>query len=54
MKEGKWLKVLTPKKLLIRLLAQIKSENNSYKLKNDKYYILYVSIMKSLKKFTAT
>ena len=48
-KEGKWLKVLTPNKLLTRLpilLAQVKAGNNSYKLKNkrmkwDKYYVLY-------------
>ena len=44
-KEGKGLKILTPKKLLIRLptlLAQIKAENNSYKLKNEVRQILYL------------
>ena len=35
-KKGKWLKLLTSNKLLTRLpilLAKIKEENNSYKLK---------------------
>ena len=57
-KEGKGLKILTPNKLLNRLsisLAQIKAANNSNKLKkkSDKYYFFYISIIKSLKKFTA-
>ena len=37
-KEGKGLKILTPNKFLTRLsilLAQIKSENNSYKIKSE-------------------
>ena len=56
-KEGKGLKVLTPKKLLTRipiLLAQIKAVNNSYKfkkMKSDKYYIFCISAIKPLKKF---
>ena len=56
-KEGKGLKVLTPKKLLTRipiLLAQIKAGNNSYKfkkMKSDKYYIFCISTTKPLKKF---
>ena len=36
-KEGKWLKIITPNKLLTRLpilLAQIKAGNSSYKVKN--------------------
>ena len=40
-KEGKWLKILTPNKLLTRLtvlLAQIKAQNNSYKLKRKILY----------------
>ena len=44
-KEGKGLKILTPKKLLITLptlLAQIKAENNSHKLKNEVRQILYL------------
>ena len=43
-KEGKGLKVLTPKKLLAKLpilLAQIKAGNNSYKLENETRQILY-------------
>ena len=57
-KEGKGLKVLTPKKLLNRLaivLAQIKSGNNLYKLTNQIRQILYlcISIMNLLKKFKA-
>ena len=43
-KEGKGLKVLTPKKLLTRLpilLSQIKAGNNWYKLKNEIKQILY-------------
>ena len=56
-KEGKGLKVLTPKKLLTRipiLLAQIKAGNNSYKfkkMKSDIYYIFCISTTKPLKKF---
>ena len=52
------LKILTPKKLLIRLpillLAQIKAGNNSYNLKNEIRPILYfyISTIKSLKKVT--
>ena len=37
-RKGKVIKILTPNKLLTRrpiLLAQIKAENNSYKLKNQ-------------------
>ena len=37
-KEGKGLKILTPNKFLTRLsilLVQIKSENNSYKIKSE-------------------
>ena len=44
-KEGKWLKFLTPNKLLTRypiLLPQIKAGNNSYKLKNEIRQILYL------------
>ena len=43
-KEGKVLKILSPNKLLTRLLvlAQIKAGNNSYKLKNDIRQILYL------------
>ena len=44
-KEGKGLKILTPNKLLTRLpilLAQIKAENNSCKLKNQIRQILYL------------
>ena len=44
-KEGKGLKILTPNKLLTRLpiwLAQLKAENNSYKLKNEIRQILYL------------
>ena len=44
-KEGKRLKILTPDKLLTRLpilLAQIKAENNSYKLKNEIRQTLYL------------
>ena len=46
-KKGKWLKILTPLKLLTRLsilLAQIKAGNNSKKLNSDKYYIFCISI----------
>ena len=42
-KKGKRLKILTPNKLLtayLVLLAQIKVENNSYKLKNEIRQIL--------------
>ena len=42
-KEGKWLKVLTPNKLLTKLpilLAQIKARKNSSKLKNEIRQIL--------------
>ena len=43
-KEGKWLKILAPDKLLIRLsiLAQIIAENNSYKLRNEIRQIVYL------------
>ena len=44
-REGKGLKILTPKKLLTRLpilLAQIKVGNNSYKLKDEIRQILYL------------
>ena len=44
-KEEKGLTILTPNKLLTRspiLLAQIKAENNSYKLKNEIIKILYL------------
>ena len=44
-KEGKWLRFLTPNKLLTRypiLLPQIKAGNNSYKLKNEIRQILYL------------
>ena len=56
-KERIQLHFLTPNKLLIRLpmlLAQIKTRNNSYKLKtkSKNYYIFCISIIKSLKKFT--
>ena len=46
-REGKRIKILTPNKLLTRLpilLAQIKAENNSYKLKNEIRQILYLCI----------
>ena len=53
-KEGKGLTYLTPNKLLTRLpvlLVQVKSENNSYKLKNEIRQILYVlyQYLKSVK-----
>ena len=44
-KEGKGLNFLTPNKLLTSLpilLGQIKTENNSYKLKNEIRQILYI------------
>ena len=44
-KQGKMLKILTPNKLLTRLpimLAQIKAENNSNKLKNEIRQILHL------------
>ena len=44
-KEGKELKILTPNKLLTRLpilLAQVKAEDNSRKLKNDVRQIVYL------------
>ena len=59
-KEEKGLKILTPNKLLTKLpilLAQIKAENNSYKLKNEIRQILYLLYQhnkitkKSLQKF---
>ena len=43
-KEGKWLIVLTPNKVLFTLpilLTQIKARNNSYKLKNEIRHIFY-------------
>ena len=45
LKEGKWLKVFIPNKLLTRLpilLAQIKTGNNSSKLKVEIRQILYL------------
>ena len=56
-KEGKRLKILTPNKLLTRLLillAQIKAGNNSYKLENEIRQILYLLYQhnKITKKFT--
>ena len=60
-KEGKglkWIKVLTPSKLLTRLpilLAQAKAGSSSYKLKkmkSDKYCLICISTIKSLKRFT--
>ena len=47
-------RILPPKKLLTRLLillAQIKDGNNSYKL--EKYCIICINTIKSLKKFIA-
>ena len=44
-KEGKWLQILTPNKLLTRLsivLAQIKTGKNSWNLKNEISQILYL------------
>ena len=44
-KEGKGLKILTPKKLLTKLplfLAQIKAGNNSHKLNSEIRQILYL------------
>ena len=43
-KEGKWIKVLTPNKLLNRLqvlLAQIQAGNSSYKLKKNQTNAIY-------------
>ena len=40
-REGKRLKILTPIPTLPILPAQIKAENNSYKLKNEICQILY-------------
>ena len=56
-KEGKGLEILTLNKLLTRLsilLAQIKTGNNSYKLKNEIRQILYLLYQhnKITKKFT--
>ena len=56
-KEGTGIKILIPKKLLTRLsilLAQIKPENNSYKLKHQIRQILYFLYQhnKIIKKFT--
>ena len=58
-KEGKELKILTPKKLLIRLpilLAEIKAGNNSNKLKNEARQILFLLYQhnKIIKKFTTS
>ena len=58
-KEGKELKILTPKKLLIRLpilLAEIKAGNNSNKLKNETRQILFLLYQhnKIIKKFTTS
>ena len=56
-KEGKGLKILTPNTQLTRfpvLLAQVKAENNSYKLKSEirrQILYLFTSIIKSLKHF---
>ena len=51
-KEGKWLKILTPNKLLTRLpmvLSQRKAGSNSYNLKSAirkcKYYIYCITII---------
>ena len=43
-KEGKGLKIITPNKLLTRLLilALIKAGNNSYKFKNEVRQMLYL------------
>ena len=58
-KEGKELKILTPKKLLIRLpilLAEIKAGHNSNKLKNEARQILFLLYQhnKIIKKFTTS
>ena len=48
-KEGKGLKIMTPNKLLTRfpiLLAQTKTRNNSFKLKNEISIIVKNMIMK--------
>ena len=55
-KEGSRLKI-TQNKLLTQLpilLAQIKAGNNSFeqKMKSSKYYIFFISIIKSPKQFT--
>ena len=55
--EGRGSKFLTPKKLITTLptlLAQIKTGNNSYKLKmkSEKCFLFCITIIKSLKKFT--
>ena len=57
-KTGTGIKILTPNKLLTRLivlLAQIKAGSISYKLKNEIRQILYLLYWhnKSLKMFTA-
>ena len=54
-RESKWLKILTPNKLLTRLpilLAPMKDGNNLYKIENRIRWILYLcsSIMKPPKK----
>ena len=44
-RESKWLKILTPNKLLTRLpilLAPIKDGNNLYKIENRIRWILYL------------
>ena len=44
-REGEGFKILTPNKLLTKLLillAQIKAGNNSYKLKNEIKQVLYL------------
>ena len=51
-KEGKGLKSLNPKKLLFKfrvLLAQMKDDNNSYKLRNKVGQILYLLYNKIIK-----
>ena len=57
-KEGKGLKILTANKLLTRLplLAQVKTGNNSYKLKNKIRQILHLLYQhnKLIKTFTTT
>ena len=50
-KEGPGWKILTPNKLLTRLpisLAEMRAENNSWKLKNEIRKILYLCDMRKL------
>ena len=54
---GKGLKILTPKQMLQRSLAQVKAGNNSESLLNEirtKFFILCINQNKSLKKYTIT